>query len=238
MNIIKEIKTEEVNLKDLKLKVIELETKNADNQFLLDFLEEDLTESLKALLEQKGYKIENLKIGYSLSYCQGDGFNFTGNITNKKGITFHIEQTSSHYQHSNTTSQEISYYKGTYYEDLSDSQQKKADLYLNDFKTEYHKICKEMEEDGYTLIEQAQDDNILKIGFNEFCEKNGFEESDLWNFEYTTAELKAKKDKWVKVCSKNDTHILGLWIKPCKVKIVKSLRAIAEIKEEETRTFI
>lgn len=232
MEIIKEIKIEEISLKDLNLKLIDLDVKNGNDDFM--FLEEELNEILKDKLKQKGFKFDNLKIGYSLSYCQGDGFNFIGEITTKNAV-YIIEKNTHHYEHAYTTSIEMLSFKNKDYSELDEVMQKKADLFLKTFQEEYISLCKEMEEIGYSIIKQQEEDNILKSGFNQFLEENSLNMNyELFDFDYKTQEEKG----FIKVCNSGNTNIKGLWIKNQKVKITNFIKAIAEIEEYQEKVLI
>jgi len=69
----------------------------------MPFLEEDMEYQLDELL--KGYKIKpiNVEARYSLSYCQGDGASFTGNVEwGAYRATITTNQWGNHYSHSKT----------------------------------------------------------------------------------------------------------------------------------------
>jgi hypothetical protein len=111
-------------------------------------LEEDLHDSL--LEELKKFKIVPLgeiKTGYSLSYSQGDGFNFTGNVK-FKGKSISISRGSTQYQHERSTVIE------------ADEENEKVNLaeVMNNFREIYYQICKKMEDLGYKIDEINRSD--------------------------------------------------------------------------------
>jgi hypothetical protein len=231
----KEIKQEEKLLSELDLKVVDLDSKNGDDDFSL--LADDLKYLLEEKLTEKGFKFKDLKVLYSLGYSQGDGFCFIGEIETKKAI-FKIEHSNSHYYHENSTDIDITdlkvnkQFKPFY--DLNKKQQDKAEVVLNDFIEVYKSICKEMAKTGYNIIEEQEQENVLRRGFNDFLSKNNLEEEDLFNFDYKTQQEKG----FVKVCDSGNTNIKGLWIKNQKVKVTNNIKVIAEIKEYQTIEFI
>lgn len=121
------------------------------------FLEDDLKEQLKGLL--KRYAIEETgktELGYSLSYCQGDGLNFTGRFT-WKGHDITITHTWR--------------YPFAKASDIIDVDPEGGE---NDppeeFKTLYLEICCKLEKAGYAILDYRMDDNE----FSEHCEANGY----------------------------------------------------------------
>ncbi|MCK9429461.1 MAG: hypothetical protein M0R17_05615 [Candidatus Omnitrophica bacterium] len=228
MEIIKTIKTEEKTLKDLKFKVIDLDIKNAEDDFC--YLEDNLRESLKEKLQEKGLKFfEDLKVYYSLSYCQGDGFIFSGTIETKKA-RFNIKH-SGHYYHYN--SKEINLdclfigNKEVY--DFTDKQQEKVNLLESEFNDLYVLICKEMEDLGYKEIEGQEETNVLRAGFNNFLEENNInlDLNDLYNFKFSDKEEKG----FIKICDSGNTNINGLFIENFKLKIANKIKAFSDITE-------
>ena len=119
MEIIKTIKTKIEPLSKIGFKIVELDIKNCQNEDY-QFLEESLKSILEEKLKEEGFKFENLKIGYSLGCCQGDGFNFIGDIT-KNGYELSIKKISHHYEHSNTTEINFISFNCKSYEGLNSS---------------------------------------------------------------------------------------------------------------------
>lgn len=231
MEIIKEIKTEEKYLKDLNLKVISLKEENYEDNFY--FLEEELKEILEEKLKEKGFIFENIKISYSLSYCQGDGFSFEGTLKSKD-CEFKIKRINSIYSHYNTTEKFLiqNKIKGkwVFFEEQTQKEQEKSEEKLNNFLEEYKYICREMEKIGYSIIENQQTDNILKSGFYDFMRENNLNEKDLFDFDYKTTEEKG----FIKICDSGNTRIKGLWIKNQKIKITYFIKASIEEYLEKT----
>jgi hypothetical protein len=125
------------------------------------FLKEDLKESCKALLEQHKIKYDNLDILYSLSYCQGDGFCFTGNFIYKKKH-YKITHSYNYYYPESVSIDEIinEEENGLNFQDDKD----------NPFIKLYLKIARELEKEGYGILEYR----MSEIEFNEHCEVNDY----------------------------------------------------------------
>lgn len=231
MQIEKEINTKEESLKDIPF--IKVALKADVNVSDYPFLEENLKDRLTEILIKKGYSIKNINIGYSLSYSQGDGFNFVGEITNKKGVTFLIKKINFHYEHEQTTTQEIVLKDGVYFGDLTDKQQLSlTKRYLKPFEEEYINICLDLKKLGYEIIEGIEEAKVLESGFFEFCELNNIEQDDLFNFEYAT---EPEKD-FILIADSGNTNLKGLWIKNIKIKTSDFVKA--EITEYQTKKFI
>ena len=132
-----------------KEKAIERYRENDD----YPFLEDSLTEYTAELLEKK--KIvpinKDFEIGYSLSNCQGDGFQFVG-LFEWKGYTVLIKH-NGHYSHSKCVSFDI---------DTPNGNDAHENIY-NKFKALYEKICDDAENYGYEIIDAQQDEkNIIE----------------------------------------------------------------------------
>lgn len=131
------------------------------------FLTDDLTEICKDELSQNDIKINKLEIGYSLSYCQGDGFNFIGSF-NWQNYLIHIKKSTHHYEHKRTTDILIMDENG---EDIFNSlESEKAQNIFNEFQEIYFKICDNCEKHGYAIIEDIQSEEYIKenIEANEY----------------------------------------------------------------------
>lgn len=116
----------------------------------LPFLSEYLEEIAGDLLVKNGIVVDDLKVYYSLSYCQGDGAmiemkNATWNKAKKYSID--VKQ-SGHYYHYN--SKEITIQD----ENGNDAPEKLQDS----FNELYVKICQELAKSGYKYIEDTQSD--------------------------------------------------------------------------------
>ena len=134
------------------------------------FLSEQLEEYLKELLTNNKIEFDNsLKIGYSLSNCQEDGFNFIDNITYKK-MLIRVFKNNSHYEHYNTVGNDIIDFNGVYYEELDDNQKEKADKLLIEFEAKYKDIFRKCEYYGYKIIETEQSEESIKDNI----EANGY----------------------------------------------------------------
>jgi hypothetical protein len=148
-------KYEELNEK-AKEKALNDFRNNEDNDF--SFLEEDLKEFLKSLLEEnKIIYNDSLKSYYSLSYSQGDGFCFIGDFK-FKGYNIKITHNFRYY-HNRSTDIILYDEKGNEdfqgYEDLE-----------NEFKNIYYSICQKCEKIGYNIMEEENSEEYIKDYFN------------------------------------------------------------------------
>lgn len=118
---------------------------------------------LKEELDARGikYKEDSIDVRYSLSYCQGDGFMFEGEIEWKQ-YTIYIKH-AGHYYHSYSKSVEMQETEnlGWHIENEKDEQE---------FEELYQEICKKMEQAGYEHIEWFTSEEV----FIETCEANGY----------------------------------------------------------------
>jgi hypothetical protein len=201
-------------------------------------LSDELTEVLKEELQKNKISvISDLKVYYSLSYCQGDGFMFEGLIQTNKA-RFRIKQ-SGHYYHEN--SKEIFLEclfignKEVYPTEMNKKQEKKAEEIEEEFNLLYVNICKEMEKEGYSFIESQEKENILRSGFNEWKEENNLLSNyELYNLDYKEEEA----EDYIKICDSGNTIIKGLWIKNQKVKITDFIKAESNITEYQEKFLI
>ena len=118
---------------------------------------------LKEELDERGikYKEDSIDVRYSLSYCQGDGFMFEGELEWKQ-YTIYIKH-HGHYYHSYSKSVEMQETDnlGFHIENEKDEQE---------FEELYQDICKKMERVGYEHIEWYTSEEV----FIEACEANGY----------------------------------------------------------------
>lgn len=129
------------------------------------FLAEFMIERLLELLKKNKIKLPDNsmpKLGYSLGYSQGDGVMFHGEFEWGK-YTIHITH-SGRYYHSNSKTIEIWETENDYRPEPVSSVIEKQ------FEAIYQKICKELEKDGYNMMED--EDSIEH--FKEICEANDF----------------------------------------------------------------
>jgi len=135
------------------------------------YLEDELTECCKSLLEENNIVLkENLKLGYSLSYSQGDGLNFTGNFYWKK-YDIRIKH-SWRYQFASSSVIVIYNNRGEELPENHVDYEKFKKLYLN--------ICNELEKYGYAELEYRMNDDE----FSHHCEINEYtfsENGELFN---------------------------------------------------------
>jgi len=129
-----------------------------------DFLEENLTESLKDLLKKNKIKVVNddLKIHYSLSYCQGDGVCFIGLFKWKKFLI----RIKHNFQYYHKRSTDINVLKVDKEGNEEDAEEKDEEA----FKNLYYNICDKIEKEGYSEIEVQDSEENLKeiININEY----------------------------------------------------------------------
>lgn len=124
---------------------------NENNDYY--FLEEDLSEYLKQLLEENGIKSDDVKLEYDLSYCQGDGVNFEGNFE-YKNINFDIKDNCINYFMDNDENDALKI-------DF-------IDAIYTEFKEVYKEICDKIKKSGYSQIEYE----LSEENFKEICDAN------------------------------------------------------------------
>lgn len=120
---------------------------------------------LKEELEERAIKYDedSIDVRYSLSYCQGDGFMFMGELEWKQ-YTIYIKHAGGNYYHSNTASIEIQETENLgFHMDDEDEDVQAFDII-------YQEICKKMEQTGYEHIEWYTSEEV----FIETCEANGY----------------------------------------------------------------
>jgi len=139
---------------------------NKDNQF--DYLSDDLNEYLKQLLEENGIKGENVKLYYSLSYCQGDGVCFEGNFE-FKGFNINVKH-DGHYYHSNSKIIEVEALEENDDDLRQDLIEALSEEVENEFSELYKEICDKIEKSGYSQIEYENSEE----NFKEVCEMNEY----------------------------------------------------------------
>jgi len=135
------------------------------------FFNEDLKESCRCLLDQ--YKIkynDDLSLGYSLSYSQGDGLNFQGTFK-WKNTDIKISHT---WRYPFAEASYITMYDKNGDEIISKSarieQIDDYNKFINKFIKIYLHICNELEKEGYEELAYRMDDKE----FAEHCETNGY----------------------------------------------------------------
>jgi hypothetical protein len=136
-----------------------------DYPFLTEYLHGLLTEDLDAL--GIGYDPKSLKLYYSLSYCQGDGVMFEGQLTYEE----HEVQIkhSGHYYHSHSKTVTWDFDDI----DMTPSSIRATDAMRERFEDVYQNICKKLERAGYDYIESEDSEET----FADICEANE------WTFE-------------------------------------------------------
>lgn len=147
------------------------------------FLTNDLTERLKDIAPYWS----NIRLQYSLSYSQGDGLSFSGELDIElflktkmpelrrkeilKEFIYKIYSTGNrgHYAFAsqNDVDMEFNYQTGKEYKRL----EKKASSVLEAVREDYLDVCKELEREGYKILEYRMTDDE----FQEQCEANNYE---------------------------------------------------------------
>ncbi len=129
----------------------------------MPFLSDDMNEYLGELLEEYKFKNDGVRLFYSLSYSQGDGAMFTGEIS-WKGYTFTIEHYGHYYHENSKQITEITRNNGN---EITDKTWSKM---FNEFESVYVEICKKVRDYGYSIIEDAQSDETIaeNIEANEY----------------------------------------------------------------------
>lgn len=119
------------------------------------YLEEDMRWKLDELLKQNKIEDRGTELRYSLSYCQGDGASFTGDIEWRGTWRARIGNNSYgwHYSHWNTICIEEMTSLRTDKEAPDETQDKLLDI--------LHDINKELERYGYDCIEDATSDETI-----------------------------------------------------------------------------
>ena len=109
------------------------------------FLTEELENFITEKLEDLGFMVEDLRVLYSLSYCQGDGVSFTAKLS--KGIeSYEVNRSDSHYYHEMTISE--------VYHETEDGEQTDESELLEKMRD----IAKQAEKIGYGYIEDEDKD--------------------------------------------------------------------------------
>ena len=138
----------------------------------MPFLNDDLIEYLKELLEEnKIIYDDSLKVYYSLCYSQGDGFCFIGDFQTKTA-KFKITHNSRYCHKKSTTIDLIELYDKTEQRfrdilDLSGEKDKEIEEELNSFTHLYYLICDNCEKLGYEEIESENQEAYIKEIFND-----------------------------------------------------------------------
>ena len=244
MHTIKKVGTQKKLLSKIPHTIVDLSVENGRDDF--DFLSDDLQELLKEKLKENNLEYEDLKINYSLSYCQGDGFCFQGTIDTDKA-RFKITHYGHYYHYNSKNIEIICLFKGkdkeeVYSEDFTDKEDKTAEKYADEFNELYVDICKEMEKIGYECIEDREQDNIAQQGFRDWKEQNDIvSDVELYDIDYLVVDYwnKEKKDlsKYVLICESGDTSV-RLYIKDRKIETTDYVKATADITEYKENSFV
>ena len=123
---------------------------NSDYTWSMVFMEEEMKDKLADLIEENGMMCENAKLYYSLSYCQGDGCMFEGDVSWKQWnikITHH----SSHYHHHLTAGFMAEDDDGNEW-DVNDEKE---------FMDIYGKMMGELEQFGYDRMREEESEEAI-----------------------------------------------------------------------------
>lgn len=121
------------------------------------FLCEDLTESCKCILDEANVKYEKLRLLYSLSWSQGDGLCFIGELE-KDGKELRLTHNYRYYFANSVSMQFI------------DENGEEVDE-IPELKNIYFEVCEKLEREGYGILEYRMTD----AEFSEHCEVNEYE---------------------------------------------------------------
>lgn len=150
--------------------------KKEEKEFYIDtYLEEDLTEYAKELLQENFKNAELKDIMYDLSYSQGSGamieFSWTIEDLNKKykkltpkelekiSDTGYTEIKINHqgwYYHERSF--DVDYQDFTYYDDELEKIQEKTDKMIESFKEDVINMNEQLKKEGYSIIESEETD--------------------------------------------------------------------------------
>lgn len=154
------MKTIEINLYSFSELSEEAKQKAIDKWYESEdypFLETDLTESLKSLLEENKVQFNDINILYSLGYSQGDGLCFTGELI-KDGKKLILKHSGRYYY---AESVDMEFYDIETGEEIEEAEELK-DIYFD--------VCEKIEKEGYSMLEYRMDFNE----FDELCEANEY----------------------------------------------------------------
>lgn len=129
------------------------------------FLSEYMLDTLEQLLKACGWQCDDARIYYSLSYSQGDGAMFEGNVhfTYKKRKYVATVRHSGRYYHYNSKDFDI----------VSDDDEQN-EVYEGDvdqyFDNNYVDICKKLAKEGYRYVEDQDSEETIaeNIRINEY----------------------------------------------------------------------
>lgn len=116
----------------------------------MEFMPEAMREELEDALDTSNfYECDDVKVYYSLAYCQGDGAQFVGRFRYRD---YYVKvESNDRYCHKYAVSIDI------YDEEHNDA----PDDVYEAFKAEYHAICDRLESYGYSYIDHENDDDNI-----------------------------------------------------------------------------
>lgn len=187
-------------------------------------LQEDMQEHAKELIKQskllEPFDADTLadSIQYSLSYSQGDGVSFrkwyyTKTLTywkTTKEVQFFVATNSYSHHYSHEKTFYIDWQLQSYFLNwLTKKEEEKMQKLADEYTEELRSICKKLEEYGYKIIKEENEQDILFHAFDRWKEANKIEDAnDIWDFEHST-----KPTEWyTQIATSGDTNIDGLWV--------------------------
>lgn len=115
------------------------------------FLTDDMQDKAIELLKDAKIKADDIKVYYSLSYCQGDGAMVEINGT-WKSYTVNVKQ-SGHYYHYNSKTIEL---------ESTKTGKDASEKVYNEFNDLYVDICQKLARYGYEIIESENEDQNVE----------------------------------------------------------------------------
>ena len=151
-------------LKEKNFKIRELDTENINYECMdYPFLKEDLYYFIEEKLKEKKIYIDNMKLYFSLSYCQGDGVEILGTFNHKHYKDYKIKSVNNSCRYHHYNSFDI------YAEDENGEEAKEE---INKKISEIFKeISREAEKFGYEWIEAEDKDTIIKNNIISFLDE-------------------------------------------------------------------
>jgi hypothetical protein len=183
------------------------EAKAKVRQEYSDFLMEsgialqDVRELYQTRLSELGYPVD--QIYWSLNYCQGDGMAFYGPLYTEtlvklrdrlmpgegrslpvtffeEYVTMSISDFNTHYNHYNSMHLDIDLYR-----DISAKRQKALDKFYGLILDDIKNTSKELEAEGYQILEGFQDEEYLNEALAD-RDEDYFENGRVFDYEYET----------------------------------------------------
>lgn len=162
---------------------------------------QDVRERFQQRLSDLGYPTD--EIYWSLNYCQGDGMAFYGHLDTdtlvklrdrlmpgkgrtlpynflSENVDFSIKSNSSHYNHYNTMHVDVDIYN-----DISDKRQGAIKALMDAIEVDIKAISKELETEGYEILEGFQDEEYLNESLTD-RDEDYFEDGRVFYYDHET----------------------------------------------------